>query len=217
MKQYLFLGTSLCLLFYTRFSNRPIGWLLLISCCISCLLVGLSSQEKARCLLKGLRACVWVPHELLAPLLQGWPNLQWSTRQLAEFPVKQLHLQSCQIPRFYQTWPVFKKLLRCLNGSIAQMVGSFCVPGLKQLQLGSRGGRAWCPASALRAPWQLLALLLSKLAREQRGSVPPVGWARTRPAKTGGDGAKAAVVFQIYICIMGCSCFTCFSKTYATK
>lgn len=69
MKQYLFLGTSLCLLFYTRSSNRPIGWLLLISCCISCLLVGLSSQEKARCLLKGLRACVWVPHELLAPLL----------------------------------------------------------------------------------------------------------------------------------------------------
>lgn len=31
------------------------------------------------------------------------------------------------------------------------------------------------------------------------------------------ETVKAAVVFQIYIYIMGCSCFTCFSKTYATK
>lgn len=49
------------------------------------------------------------------------------------------------------------------------------------------------------------------------GSVPLLGWARISLSKAGGDRVNAAVVFQIYIYIMSCSCFTCFSKTYATK
>lgn len=48
-------------------------------------------------------------------------------------------------------------------------------------------------------------------------NVPLMGWARTGLFWAGGDRVRAAVVFQIYIYIMGWSCFTCFSKTYATK
>lgn len=47
--------------------------------------------------------------------------------------------------------------------------------------------------------------------------MPLTGRARTRLSKAGGDRAKAAVVFQICSYIIGCSCFTCFSKTSATK
>lgn len=38
-------------------------------------------------------------------------------RQPLEFPVKPLRLWNCQIPRFHQTWPAFKKLLGSEHGS----------------------------------------------------------------------------------------------------
>lgn len=131
--------------------------------------------------------------------------------------LKQLRLQSCQIPDFARpgqhstslsvAWiraePGWLEVFVCLGWNSCSLAQVEAKPSAPL----SRGERCGCSLHLSHLSWQ----------ESHEGSVPLVGWARISLSGAGGDRVKAAVVFQIYICIMGCSCFTCFSKTYATK